>query len=85
MRIYDNKTSKHYPDLNPTASQEAQVYRYKELTEIEAYFLDETEVCEWLVKKDETIQCSHKYRGCRSNNINSYYWSGFYCHIFKWH
>ena len=47
MSIHDNKT-KIYPDLNPTAPQEAQTYR---LGEIEAYFLNEIEVCEQIVKK----------------------------------
>ena len=57
MSIYDNETtSKIYPDLNPTASQEPQTYRLKKLTEIEAYLLDEIEVRERIAKKDETIQ-----------------------------
>ena len=51
MSIYDNETSKIYPDLNPTAPQEPQVYRLKNLAEIEAYLLDEIEVCERLAKK----------------------------------
>ena len=29
MSIYDNETSKIYPDLNPTAAQEPQAYRKK--------------------------------------------------------
>ena len=48
--LYDNET-KIYPNLNPTASQEAQTYRSKKLTEIEAFFLDEIEVCKRTVKK----------------------------------
>ena len=52
MSIYDNETtSKIYPDLNPTASQEPQTYRLKKLTEIEAYLLDEIEVRERIAKK----------------------------------
>ena len=51
MSIYDNETNKIYPDLNTTAPQEPQAYRLKKLTEIEAYLLDETEVCERLAKK----------------------------------
>ena len=51
MSIYDNETSKIYPELNPTAPQEPQTYRIKTLTEIEVYLLDEIEVRERLVKK----------------------------------
>ena len=51
MSIYDNETSKIYPDLNPTAPQEPQTYRLKKLTEIEAYLLNEIEVRERLAKK----------------------------------
>ena len=50
MGIYYNETSKIYPDLNPTAPQQAQAY-CKKLTDIEIYFLDEIEVCERLAKK----------------------------------
>ena len=50
MSIYDNET-KIYPDLNPTAPQEPQTYRLKQLTEIEAFFLDEIEVRERIAKK----------------------------------
>ena len=32
MSIYDNETSKIYPDLNPTAPQEPQTYRLKKFT-----------------------------------------------------
>ena len=35
MRIYDNETSKIYPDLDTTAPEEPQTYRLKKLTEIE--------------------------------------------------
>ena len=52
MSICDNETTSNiYPDLNPTAPQETQTYRIKELTEIEAYLLDETEVRERIAKK----------------------------------
>ena len=51
MSIYDNRTSKIYPDLNPTAPQEPQTYGLTKLTEIEAYLLDEIEVRERLTKK----------------------------------
>ena len=52
MSIYDNETtSKIYPDLNPTAPQEPQTYRLEKLTEIEAFFRDEIEVRERIVKK----------------------------------
>ena len=50
MSIYDNET-KIYPDLNPTAPQEPQSYRLNKLSEIEAFFLDEIEVCEQIAKK----------------------------------
>ena len=50
MSIYNNET-KIYPDLNPTAPQEPQTYRLKQLTEIEAFFLDEIEVRERIAKK----------------------------------
>ena len=40
-----------YLDLIPSAPQEPQTYRLKKLTEIEAFFLDEIEVCEWIAKK----------------------------------
>ena len=56
MSIYDNETtSKIYPDLNPTAAQEPQTYHLKKLTGIEAYLLDEIEVCEPIAKKNEAI------------------------------
>ena len=51
MSIYNNETSKIYPDLNPTAPQEPQTYRLKKLTEIEAYLLNEIELHERLAKK----------------------------------
>ena len=51
MSIYDNETSKIYPDLNPMAPQEPQTYRLKKLTAIEAYLLNEIEVRERKAKK----------------------------------
>ena len=51
MSIYENETSKIYPDLNPMAPQEPQTYRLKKLTEIETFFLDEIEVRERTAKK----------------------------------
>ena len=51
MSIYDNETSKIYPDLNHTAPQEPQTYRLKKLTEIEVFILDEIEARERLAKK----------------------------------
>ena len=50
MSTYNNKT-KIYPDLNPTVPQEPQSYRLTKLSEIEAFFLDEIEVREQIVKK----------------------------------
>ena len=50
MVVYDNET-KIYPDLNPRVPQEPQTYRLNKLFEIEAYFLNEIEVCEQIVKK----------------------------------
>ena len=50
MSIYDNET-KIYLDLNPRAPQETQTYRLQKLTEIEAYLLNEIEVCEKTARK----------------------------------
>ena len=50
MSTYNNDT-KIYQDLNPSARQEPQTHRLKKLTEIEAFFLDEIEVREWISKK----------------------------------
>ena len=50
MVVYDNET-KIYPDLNPRVPQEPQTYRLNKLFEIEAYFLNEIEVCQQIVKK----------------------------------
>ena len=49
--LWNNKI---FPDLNPTAPQElqeSQTYRFKKLTEIEAYLLDEIEARERIAKK----------------------------------
>ena len=46
MSIYDNETK-----IYSTAPQEPQTYQLKKLTEIEAFFLDEIEVRERIVKK----------------------------------
>ena len=50
MSVYNNET-KIYPDLNPTAPQEPQTYQLNKLSEIEAYFINETEVREQIAKK----------------------------------
>ena len=50
MSIYDNEI-KIYPDLNHSAPQELQAYQLQKLTEIETFFLDETEVLERIAKK----------------------------------
>ena len=84
MSIYDNETSKIYPDSNPKAPQEPQTYRLKKLTEIEAYLLEEIEVRERLAKKIETSQYNHRHRRHGPNYINSHYWRGFYCSICQW-
>ena len=49
MSIYDNET-KIYPGLSPTTTQESQSYRLNKLSETEAFFLDEIEVCEQIAK-----------------------------------
>ena len=52
MSIYNNETtSKIYPDINRTAPQEPQTHRLKKLTKVEAYLVDEVEVCERIGKK----------------------------------
>ena len=51
MSIYDNETSKIYPDSNPMTPQEPQTYRLQKLTEIKAFYLDEIEVRERIAKK----------------------------------
>ena len=50
MSIYNNET-KIYPYLNPSAAQQPQSYRLNKLSEIKAYFLNEIEVRERIVKK----------------------------------
>ena len=55
MSLYDNGTSKIYPDLNPIAPPEPQAYRLKLLTEIEEYLLDAIEVREELVERMKTF------------------------------
>lgn len=51
MSIYNNRTSKVYQDLKPTASEEPHEYRLKKLMEIEEYLLDENVFREGLVKR----------------------------------
>ena len=82
MSIYDNET-KIYPDLNPTAPQEPQIYRLNKLGEIEAYFLNEIEVREHIAKKNETIQYNYRYRRHSTNYINSDHWRNKHCSIFQ--
>ena len=55
MGIYDNETSRIYPDLNLTSPQEPQTYCLNKLTNIEAYLLHKIEVRE-LPKKTLWIQ-----------------------------
>ena len=50
MSVYNNE-AKIYPDLNPSAAQESQSYRLNILSEIEAHFLNEIEVCEQIAEK----------------------------------
>ena len=45
-----NNESKIYPYLNPNTPQKPESYRLKKLSEIEAFFLDEIEVCEHIAK-----------------------------------
>ena len=52
MSVCDNKT-KIYPDPNPSAPQEPQAYWLNKLSEIEAYFFGEIEVCEQNAKKNQ--------------------------------
>ena len=44
-------TAQTYSDLKPAAQQDPQSHRLKKLIEIEAFLLDETEVCESLAEK----------------------------------
>ena len=50
MSIYDNNTSKIYPDLKPTAPQKPQAYRLKNWPKLR-HFFDEIGVRERIVKK----------------------------------
>ena len=54
MSIYDNET-KISPDLNPSAPQEPQTYQLKKFTEVEAFFLDETETRRRETKKKKRL------------------------------
>ena len=69
MSVYDNET-KIYPDINSTAPQDPQSYHLNKLSEIEADFLNETEVREQISKKNETIQFNHNCRRHMPNYIN---------------
>ena len=71
MTIYDNKTRKICPDLNPTALQKPQTCPLKKLTEIEIYLLGEIEVHKRPAKKDEMIQYNCRHRRHRPDYINS--------------
>ena len=57
MSVYKDEM-KIYPDLNPTARQEPQTYRLNKLSEIEVYFLNETEVREQIAKKMKRFNTS---------------------------
>ena len=94
MSIYDNETSKIYPDLNLTTPlQESQAYLLKKLTEIEAYLLDEIESRRRQVKKKEKEinKYGHTHRRHRPNYIISDHWRGLYpsicqqCWPAHWH
>ena len=83
MSTYDNE-NKIFPDLNPTALQEPQSYHLNKLSEIEAYFLNETEVRKQIAKKNELIECNHRYRRHRPNYIDSDHCKNIYCSISQW-
>ena len=71
MSVCDNKT-KIYPDPNPSAPQEPQTYWLNKLSEIEAYFFGEIEVCEQNAKKNpKAIQYNHGDRRQKPNYISS--------------
>ena len=55
MSIFDNETSKIYPDLNPTAPQEPQRHRLNKLSEIEAFCLNEIVVRGQNAKKKKRL------------------------------
>ena len=80
MSIYDNET-KIYPDLNPTAPQEAQSYQLRKLSEIDAFFLDESEVREQIAKKMKRFNRITGIVDTGLNYINSDHWRNFYCSI----
>ena len=82
MSIYNNET-KIYPDLNPTAPQEPQTYQLNKLSEIEAYFLNETEVREQIAKKMKRF---NTITGIVDTGqiINSDHWRNFYRNICQW-
>ena len=84
MSIYDNETSKTYPDLNPNAPQKPQTYQLNKLSETEPNFLDEIKVRGQNAKKKETIQYNHRHRRHKPNYINSDYWRSFYYTICQW-
>ena len=65
MSIYDNKT-KIYPDLNPMAPQEPQTYRLQNLTEIEAYLLNEIGIREQVAKK---MKCFNTITGIADTGL----------------
>ena len=73
MSLYDNGTSKIYPDLNPIAPPEPQAYRLKLLTEIEEYLLDAIEVREELVERMKTFNTMMRimYTGLITSTIIS--------------
>ena len=50
MSIYNNE-AKIYPDLNPSAPQEPQIYQLRKLTKIATFFLDEIETRKRETKK----------------------------------
>ena len=58
MSVYDNKTSKVYPDLNPMASSQQEVnpsnYRLAKISKMDAYFLNVSDKREKLAEK---IKC----------------------------
>ena len=56
MNIYDNETSKIYPDLNTTTPQEPKAYQLNKFSEIETFFLDKIEARRRQAKKTQMIQ-----------------------------
>ena len=82
MSVFHNE-AKIYPHLHHSAPQEPQVYRLNKISEIEGYFLSETEVREQLLK-NETIQYNYWYCRQRPNYIKSDHWGNIYCGIYHW-